>query len=139
MINLRNERMSDVFDKFHLDGIPGTPVIHRFSDIDRGDPHDHPWGFTSFVLAGGYVEEGFDRRDGSITCQRRYPGNAFFIDANHIHRIIDLPEGECWTIITPGPWVQEPGFWQFREDGAYRRPWNGEWQLMSPSLKSTNA
>ena len=127
------EEMSSVFTKFHLRGIPTNPVIHHFADIDRGEPHDHPWPFRSIILSGGYVERSFNR-DGSSELIRRYPGDSFRITATHIHRIEELPEGECWTLILPEPLERTSCFWQFREDGPYWREWHSnEWtKYVSP-------
>jgi hypothetical protein len=30
---------------------------HIIRSDDDPDPHDHPWGFTGFILAGGYTDE----------------------------------------------------------------------------------
>ena len=123
MLNLREERMGDHFVKHHIEGLPCAAVLHQFSQVDHGDPHDHPWGFTSFVVHGGYVEQVF-QLDGSSELVHRQVGDSFHIPADHIHRIVDLPAGECTTIILPGPHQQTSGFYQFREDGAYHRYWD---------------
>jgi hypothetical protein len=122
------ERMSDAMTKFHLRGPwPLDPVIHHFADIDRGDPHDHPWGFRSIVLDGGYVERVF-QPNGTSELVERKPGDSFDIAATHIHRMEALPSGDCWTLILPGPHERTSRFWQFREDGAYSRAWHeAEW------------
>lgn len=118
------ERMSDVFAKYHLRGPwPFGAVIHQFSDIDRGDPHDHPWGFRSVILHGGYVERVF-QPDGASELVHRNLGDSFEIAATHIHRMEALPNGECWTLVMPGPHERTSRFWQFREDGSYSRAWN---------------
>lgn len=123
MLDLREERMGHHFTKWHIGGLPRSAVIHRFSETDNGDPHDHPWGFTSFVIHGGYVEQVF-QLDGTSQLIHREPGQSFYIPAQHIHRIVDLPAGECTTIILPGEHEQTSGFYQFREDGAYHRYWD---------------
>lgn len=122
---IRIEPMSDAFTKFHLEGPwPFHPVIHRFSAPDNGDPHDHPWKFRSIILHGGYREEIFDVATGKSRLVDRKPGDSFINAANHVHRIVELLDGECWTLILPHAWEQESGFYQFREDGAYYRPWH---------------
>ena len=126
-MQLRHEPMSPVFDKWHVEGLPIPAVFHRFAAPDLGDPHDHPWSFRSVILTGGYVEEVFDIETGSSRLVSHTVGESFFIEASHIHRIVDLPTGECWTLIMPeGPKLREPGFYQFRQDGAYHRPWHRE-------------
>lgn len=123
MLNLREERMADHFVKHHVEGLPSAAVFHQFSQIDYGDPHDHPWPFTSFVISGGYVEQVF-QLDGSTELFHPNVGDSFHIDAKHIHRIIDLPNGECTTIILPGPHEQTSGFYQFRDGRAWHRFWD---------------
>lgn len=125
MLSLREERMADHFVKHHVEGLPAAAVFHQFSQVDHGDPHDHPWPFTSFVISGGYVEQVF-QLDGSSELVHRKVGDSFRIDAKHIHRIIDLPAGECTTIILPGPHEQKSGFYQFREGRAWHRFWDQE-------------
>lgn len=125
MLDLRHEPMSPVFDKWHVGGMPFAAVFHRFTEPDRGDPHDHPWPFRSTVLHGGYVEEVYDLASGSIRHVHRRPGDSFVIEPDHVHRIVELPLGECWTLIQPeGSKVREPGFYQWRDGVAFHRPWH---------------
>ena len=35
---------------------PFNIFIHKFLKSDPDDLHDHPWGFTTFIIAGGYWE-----------------------------------------------------------------------------------
>lgn len=121
----REEPMSGSFTKFHLDGPwPFQPVMHRFADVDHGDPHDHPWGFRSMILWGGYAEEIYDPHSGVAETVLRSVGDSFDVPAQRIHRIVWLPKGECWTLILPGPWERVSRFWQFRPDGPWSRAWN---------------
>lgn len=135
MPDIREERMSDAFVKFYLEGPwPFHPVMHRFDAPDFGDPHDHPWAFKSFILHGGYVEEVFDLETGKVERFHRRPGDAIFNEAGHVHRIVELPEGECWTLILPHGWEREPGFYQFRADGVYHRLWHQDaFTLLHPA------
>ena len=123
-LHLRHEPMGPQFDKWHVEGMPRSAVLHRFTAPDNGPAHDHPFSFHSFVLSGGYVEEVFDRETGSSQLINRTPGESFYIEATHIHRIVHLPDGECWTIIIPYEWEQKSGFWEFREGGTYHRYWD---------------
>lgn len=126
-LHIREERMSGAFLKFHLEGPwPFHPVMHRFDAPDHGDAHDHPWAFRSIILHGGYVEEVFDLTTGRSEFIHRKPGDSFVNAADHVHRIVDLPEGECWTMILPNAWERTPGFYQVRPDGIYHRFWNQE-------------
>ena len=127
-LTLRQEIMSDFFEKQHIEGLPFPAVIHHFTDIDRGDPHDHPFGFTSHVLFGAYKEEIFNiEPDG--TCYRtsiktRTAGSSHVVYPNTVHKIIGISKEGCYTLITPEEWVQEPAFYQFRDGLVYRRQWN---------------
>lgn len=128
-MRLVHERMSGAFEKWHVEGLPRAAVLHRFGDIDRGDSHDHPWPFRSIVISGGYVEQVY-QLDGSTETIHRRPGDSFEIPATHIHRIVELPEGECWTLVLPGSHERTSRFWQFRDDGAWSRAWHEhEWKL----------
>jgi hypothetical protein len=128
-MHLNHEPMSPVFDKWHLDGAPFPAVLHRFSEPDMGPPHDHPWSFRSIVLHGGYVEQVF-QLDGTSELVRHEVGDSFHIPAGHIHRIVELPAGECWTLILPGQHERKSGFYDFRPDGTYHRYWDGEFEKM---------
>ncbi|NGP19310.1 cupin domain-containing protein [Devosia aurantiaca] len=123
MLHLREERMADHFVKHHVEGLPAAAVFHQFNQADYGDPHDHPWPFTSFVISGGYMEQVF-QLDGSSEMILREPGQSFQIAANHIHRIVDLPLGQCTTIILPGLHERKSGFYQFRDRRAWHRYWD---------------
>lgn len=131
-LHIREERMSGAFLKFHMEGPwPFHPVMHRFDAPDRGDPHDHPWTFRSIILHGGYVEEVFDLATGASRLVHRYPGDSFIAEAAHVHRIVELMDGECWTLILPHAAERKPGFYQFRDDGIYHRFWDqGEFVRM---------
>ena len=126
---VREERMNDHFLKQHLDD---GRVRHIFTAADGPDaePHDHPWGFTSTIEEGGYVEHVFDLTRPHDPPQEitRRPGDTFRNEAGTIHRIIRLLAPECVTVIEPGPHERKPGFYQFREDGPWHRFWDGDWQ-----------
>ena len=128
MLNFHEERMSDAMVKYHIEGLERPAVIHRFTSPDFGPHHDHPWPFYSFVISGGYVEEVFDLEDGDTHLVRRSVGQSFYIPETHIHRIVELPNGICETIILPFETKQKSGFWEFRDDGTYHRFWDGDWE-----------
>lgn len=71
-------------------------MLHHIlrADDDRCQ-HDHPWGFVTLVLWGGYVElVGEDQR-----MQRMRPGRIGRRPAEFRHRIIFLPRGHAWTLV----------------------------------------
>lgn len=129
-VDLRVERMSGAMTKLHL-GTPDRPrVVHRFTAPDGGDPHDHAqFGFWSTVIDGSYVEERY-QRDGSCGRIHRRQGDRFYVEPGAIHRIVELPDGECWTMIEPDPHTgRDSGFYQFRADGVWHRLWHqDEWR-----------
>lgn len=99
--------------------------LHRFvSSDDDEELHNHPWEATSFILAGGYIEErrlfepcdkgDFDvwiRYRKGLTSLRDYsPGMLNRIFANTYHKVT-LVEKDCWTILVCGKKVGTWGFW----------------------------
>lgn len=129
---VRREDMNEVFTKFHLNN---GQVLHRFTQSDAEEPpHDHPFNFTSHILSGGYVEEVFTvHPDGTHSIERveRKPGTSHRVLATTIHRLVDLPTGECLTLIEPGPLERVSGFYSFLPEGNFRRNWDGDWQSFS--------
>lgn len=134
-VDITIERMHAGMVKIHL-GTPDKPrVIHWFNAPDHGDPHDHAqFGFWSTVLGGSYVEERY-QRDGSCERIHRQKGARFYVDADAIHRIVDLPDGECWTLIEPDPHTgRDSGFYQFRPDGIWHKLWHQpDWERVASS------
>ena len=127
---IRVERMSPAFAKYHLDN---GRVLHRFMrEEPHVDPHDHPFDFETEIIAGGYVEEVFRiDANGGWRSERvhRDPGTVHHIAATHIHRIVELPTGECWTLTRYGPHVRRTRFWRFG-DRIESRAWNGRrWKI----------
>lgn len=123
-MDIREEEMGPHMMKFHVGGMPFPAVFHRFTAPDLGDPHDHPWSFRSIILHGGYVEEVF-ALDGTSERIHRRVGDSFVVPAEHIHRLIDLPAGECWTFIMPLPSpARTSGMYQFRDGVAYFKYWH---------------
>lgn len=124
MIDPRVERMNGGMVKLHL-GTPDKPrVIHWFTAPDHGDPHDHKqWGFWSTVIEGSYIEERYSL-DGSHDRIHRQKGERFYVESDAIHRIVELPDGECWTMIEPDPHTgQDSGFYIWRDGVALTRTW----------------
>ena len=133
---VRAERMSPAFTKYHLaDG----RALHRFSrEEPHAHPHDHPWPFETTILDGGYAEEVFRAaEDGNWHSEivHRDPGTSHWVAAEHIHRIVALPHGECWTLVRAGAHERETRFWRFG-DGVWSRAWHQRrWQRHLPAPK----
>lgn len=98
--------------------------LHHFVRSDLDEMHDHPWPFTSVILAGGYweVTPAPGWADGSGPLRRRWygPGRVLHRPARWIHRV-EIPEGaEAWTLILRGKKERSWGFWCPR---IGYRPW----------------
>lgn len=125
-MELIKEKMSDEFEKYHIHGLPFNAVIHHFTDVDKGGPHDHPFGFTSFILEGGYTERIYEiKPSGSFSIKHisRSKGTSHKVEATCIHEIVLLAPLGCWTLIIPGPKERESGFWRFNNNGIFFRKW----------------
>ena len=118
------ERMSRAFTKYHLDD---GRALHRFKvEEPHATPHDHPWSFETEIIDGGYVEEVFHLDAGGgwhMELVHRLPGVTYSVDAEHIHRIVELPERECWTVVRAGLNARETRFWRFGAD-VRSRAWH---------------
>ncbi len=100
-MNFEIERMSNEFTRYHLNkegelDWPFRPMINHFTAPDIGGPHDHPWGFTSLILEGSLKAVVYKiEEDGSwskeVTEYKK--GDCYSITAEHIHEIVELPEG----------------------------------------------
>ena len=124
-LRLHPETLGSHFTKFHLHGLPRSAVLHRFTSAEPdSDPHDHPWGFTSFVISGGYVEEIF-RPEGFSYKRARHPGSVQYVDAARIHRITYLYADECWTLVLPGPVERKSGFYRWEEKNEEKNEGQG--------------
>ena len=131
MLCITPERMSEALHKWHLGpGSTGNPlVLHRFTGVDTGPHHDHPFDCRSYILHGGYDEEVL-HPDGRIEMRHHRPGDVVSIPHDHVHRIVHLVEGDCLTLYEVlGPKVQEPGFYEMRDGVMHTRFWHqADWR-----------
>jgi hypothetical protein len=123
------ERMNERFAKLHLGVGKFAITLHHFTGPDVGDPHDHPYPFTTTILAGGYVEEVWRRgKDGwSSRLVHREVGSSHRVGASSIHRIVALPQGECVTSVVwhaEGARRREPRFYRLRRGVMQSRRWD---------------
>ncbi|MCD9856656.1 hypothetical protein LUD75_18175 [Epilithonimonas sp. JDS] len=127
-IKIKREKMNAVFTKHHLRGLPFDAVIHHFSEKDQHEHiHDHPFSFTTHILKGSYIERIYEiNEDGSYTAtvHHREEGTTHLVSAHTIHEIIELPDGECFTLIRPNEKVKEPSFYRFEDGKVFKRQWN---------------
>ncbi len=84
------------------EGTGRAVFLHHFHRSEDDDAlHDHPWGFTSVILSGGYYEWTADRR-GKVGRRWYGPGRVLTRRATHRHRV-ELPSGrDCWTLVFRG-------------------------------------
>jgi hypothetical protein len=114
--------------------------LHVFNRPDNDPwPHDHPFGFRSIVLMGGYTEiiyaydmtpQGVLDRTNSVGWQiiRRRPGQTHKVPATHCHKIVALHGRRTVTWVIRGEKEQDWGFfvWSF-ERGIQKVLW---WQYL---------
>lgn len=95
-------------------------MLHRICrpDADRCH-HDHPWGFWTLILWGGYVEEYTFQPDateggwrGGPMMARRWvrPGMFAYRRATYTHRIAELPSGPSWSLVLRTRYQRRWGF-----------------------------
>lgn len=100
-------------------------LLHYFSQPDPALCfHDHPWDFTTTVLAGGYQEEvplptwpgrllGYGPP--AVGCRgrihTRQPGRTVEHRADDLHVVTKLLQDNAWTLVRTGPRVRDWGFY----------------------------
>ncbi|SJN44097.1 hypothetical protein FM120_15330 [Sphingobacterium faecium PCAi_F2.5] len=64
--------------------------------------------------------------DGTYTTSihHRKEGTSHFVAAGTIHEIMELPEGECFTLIRPYEKERETSFYRFEDGKVLIRRWN---------------
>ena len=90
-----------------MNNSPFNIFIHKFLKSDPDDLHDHPWGFTTFILGGGYWEYT------SSNVKTWYGPFSYRSVKNpeFLHRIqLDKNIPYCWTLFIPGKRVKDWGF-----------------------------
>lgn len=126
---ITTERMSEQFEKLHLQ-IGKFPItLHHFTGPDVGDPHDHPFSFVTTVIAGGYVDEAWYPVGNEWRSRRfiRHPGTSHTVLAKNVHRIVELLDGECITSVvwlSEGKQRREPRFYRLIDGVMRSRQWN---------------
>lgn len=86
-----------------MEGTGSAVFLHQFHRGDWDDAlHDHPWGFTSVILSGGYWEWTADK-DGVLRRRWYGPGRVLTRPARWRHRVELLPGRHCWSLVFRGP------------------------------------
>ena len=126
-----------IFLKDRDNKFPFNIFIHKFLKSDEPVIHDHPWGYYTLILYGGYWEHLIDNNDISKTVKHwRYPGFFQNVNENHKH-FIELEkdkngiEKTCWTLFIPG--IKYNNNW-----GFYPKFNNFEWIDSNDYLKEKN-
>jgi len=127
-LSIRPEKLSRVFKKHHIEGLPFAASINEFSAPDSGNPHDHPFDFITHILSGGYTQRVYiisEIGEISISEIECKPGTSHFVKATDIHQIIYLPTGHCITMMIPqSGHIRATCFYRFVGGVAYYRLWN---------------
>ena len=93
---------------------PFNIFLHRFHKSDDIVLHDHPWGYATLILKGGYREwiPEFDSSGKKIgeVAKWRAPGHFRICKATSYHRIELDPNVTCWTLFMPGIQKRDWGF-----------------------------
>lgn len=105
--------------------------IHRFMRSDKGDHHDHPFSFLSYIVKGGYRESRVHGshlgrqpsaagtiHDVEVTQEQREAGTFAYRKAKDIHMVFidrhytaEEYKKAPLTVIFRGPYLCEWGFW----------------------------
>tara|TARA_B100000212_G_C27184180_1_gene451665 strand:- start:24 stop:725 length:702 start_codon:yes stop_codon:yes gene_type:complete len=99
---------------------PFNIFIHHILKSDNDELHDHPWGYFTFILSGGYYEHLKLTEAGSdeekIVKVWRGPGFYQSVSSSWVHRLeLDKTKGETWTLFIPFKKEKDWGF--YTKDG----------------------
>jgi len=103
------KEIGEEFTRFVVLKTPWFQVLVHRLWCPRWHPraHDHPWGFASLILWGGYWE----RVPGGEAVWRR-PGSVLRRSAEFAHNV--ATDGSvCWSIVVTGPKRRD---WQFVDE-----------------------
>jgi hypothetical protein len=96
------------------ENFPFNVFLHKFLKGDPDDVHDHPWGYCTFILKGGYWEwipmlnsKGEKYGERAHWCG---PGHFRIRKPTSYHRIELEPGVTAWTLFMPLRKVREWGF-----------------------------
>ena len=83
---------------------PFNIFLHKFLKSDPDDLHDHPWGYFTLILRGGYWEY-------TPTGKHwRGPGHFRVCNSESLHRIEVEPGVHAWSLFIPFAKTREWGF-----------------------------
>lgn len=108
---------------------PFNITLHKVLVSDEPTLHDHPWGYATLILKGGYWEHiPIRSQEGAVvgsTKVWRGPGHFRVRSANDLHWLelekdADGNEIPCWSLFFMGRKKQEWGFMQHVKYEGYR-------------------
>lgn len=94
----------------------GNWYLHNMIRPDAvKDPHNHPWGFRTWVLSGGYLDVSYQRAQ-CLGIEYVLAGQVRDRQADHMHVIPEVLE-DTWTLVHTGAKrPQSWGFWDLDRD-----------------------
>ena len=95
---------------------PFNIFIHHILESDNDELHDHPWGYFTLILSGGYFEhlKLKDAETGEDRVVKIWRGPGFYqsVSSSWVHRLeLDKTRGETWTLFIPYRQEKEWGFY----------------------------
>ena len=126
------DKRSDIFTKYHIVPLSGV-AVHEFLEAEpiTALAHDHACDFVTHIREGSYVERNWYYHYGiwKYTDTLRETGTHHTVQADHIHQIIEQPQGRCVTLTVWGPIIRTWRFWRFDNGRAtYREHDSDEWK-----------
>jgi len=101
---------------------PFNITLHKVLVSDEPTLHDHPWGYATFILKGGYWEHiPIISKEGAVVGSTRVwrgPGHFRKRSADDLHWLELAKDSEgneipCWSLFFMGRKVKEWGFMRF--------------------------
>ena len=101
---------------------PFNITLHKVLKSDEPTLHDHPWGYATFILKGGYWEHiPIISKEGAVVGSTRVwrgPGHFRKRSADDLHWLELAKDSEgneipCWSLFFMGRKVKEWGFMRF--------------------------
>src|SRR5210317_231729 len=105
---------------------PFNITLHKVLVSDEPTLHDHPWGYATFILKGGYWEHiPLRSQEGNVCGSTRVwrgPGHFRMRTADDLHWLelakdADGNEIPCWSLFYMGRKQKEWGFLPFIKEG----------------------
>ena len=97
--------------------VPKPKTSDKVIKGDDDHVHDHPWGYFTLILSGGYYETVYDALTGKEETIWRHPGFYQKVGSNHVHKItLKKDASTCWTLFIPFRKEKKWGFMVKKKD-----------------------